>query len=559
MLTRRDVARELIRRKRCQDSIHSFAMNVQIPTVAGEPLCPDEDLLGPAADFMTVHHRKILEVIQRTILRPMGRAIIMAPPGSAKSLYTVLGVAWAMGKFPGHRFIYTSYADSLAETQSKRAQLLVQQPEYRMLWPENPVLTKNAVGQWDMSNGSEWLAAGLTSGVTGHRANGWVMDDPLKGRQEADSETTRQKIYNAYKDDLLTRCLPNAWGILILTRWHQDDPAGRILPEKYNGESGMIQGTDGLMWDVLNIQAKCERKDDPLGRKLGEYIWPEFYPREHWAMFENAKGAEAARTWASLYQQRPTAQGAGRFHPSMFHFYQPGTEPTRMAYVGASDHAVTENGNDFTEAGKFGVDSRGELWEVGWWKKQCDPGKGANVVLDMASGKPLTAPDPNERDEVSDWGKPGRKACMWFNEGGVIDKAMRPLFNLLMRQRAQNYDPCYLTIEALPSMQDKVAKCAAFQGRAAAGQEKSDGSGDWNHGVIHMRDNANSRRIVQQLCDLPAGRYDDAADVCGLIGRALDKFPNVYEQAQDEKPELVFGSVAWLEYEEKPKSKIRWR
>jgi hypothetical protein len=538
VLTRRDLARELIRRKRCQDSIHSFALNVQIPTVPGDPLCPDEDLLGPADAFMAKHHAMILDVIQRTIMRPMGRAIIMAPPGSAKSLYTVLGVAWAMGKFPGHRYIYTSYADSLAETQSRRCQLLVQQEHYRRIWLDSPTLNKEAVGQWDLSNGSEFLAAGLTSGVTGHRANGWVMDDPLKGRQEADSETTRQKIYNAYKDDLLTRCLPNAWGILILTRWHEDDPAGRILPADYAGESGMIRGTDGLNWEVLNIQAKCERKDDPLGRKLGEYIWPEFYPPEHWAMFEQAKGAEAARTWASLYQQRPTAQGAGRFHESMFHFYQEGEQPPDLAYVGASDHAVTKNGNDFSEAAVFGVDSRGDLWERDWWSGQEDAGTVANQVLDMAKK----------------WG-----TSMWFNEGGVIDKAMGPLFNVLRNERQRLGDPVYVDIRALTNMQDKVAKCASFQGRAAAGGETSAGSGVWNHGKIHFRDNANSRRVVQQLCALPAGRYDDAADVCGLIGRAIDQYPVVYVPRDKIPKNLVFGTVEWLEYQEKPERKVRWR
>ena len=535
-MRRIDAVRELIRRKRCQDSLHSFALNVQIPTVPGEPMCPDEDLLGEAASLMASHHAAICHTIQRTIMRPMGRAIIMAPPGSAKSLYTVLGVCWAMGKFPGHRYIYTSYADDLAETQSRRAQLLVQQPEYRRLWADEPLLMKNAVSQWDLSNQAEWLAAGLTSGVTGHRANGWVMDDPLKGRQEADSETTRQKIYNAYKDDLLTRCLPNAWGILILTRWHEDDPAGRILPANYNGESGMVKGTDGLMWEVLNIQAKCERHDDPLGRKIGEYIWPEFYPPEHWAMFEHAKGSEAARTWASLYQQRPTAQGAGRFHESMFHFYEEGQQPPELAMVGAGDYAVTKAGNDFTELGVFGIDSRGEFWERDWFSEQCDTARSANQTLDMAKK----------------WG-----CSMWFNEGGVIDKAMAPLLNFIRNERSRAGSPVYVDIRAITSMQDKVAKCASFQGRAASGGEKGDGT--WNHGAIHMRNNANSRRVVQQLCALPAGRYDDAADVCGLIGRGIDQFPVVYKRQQQLPQELIPFTPQWLEYEHNEKPKKRWR
>lgn len=533
------MAREALRRLRCQKSLHSFELNVRIPTVAKEPMCPDEDLLGPAENFMASHHSAISHVVQRTILRPMGRAIIMAPPGSAKSLKVVAGVSWAMGKFPGHRYIYTSYADELAEAQSRRAQLLVNQPEYSLIWPGNPTMTKDAVSSWALSNQAEFLAGGLLSGLTGHRANGWVMDDPIKGRKEADSEVTRQAVYNAYKDDLLTRCLPGAWGIIILTRWHEDDPAGRILPADYDGGSGMYEGTDGLMWEVLNIPAKCERKDDPLGRRVGEYIWPEFYPPEHWAMFEHAKGREAQRTWSSLYQQRPTPQGAGVFHESMFHWHKSMKEfPLRMAYIGASDHAVTENGNDFSEAGVLGIDERRELWIVDWWHDQVDAGKAANKVLDMATK----------------W-----KCRMWFNEGGVIDKAMRPLFNVLMRSRAELGSPAYVDIRAVPSMQDKVAKCSSFQGRAAAGGEKTDGSGEWNPGVVHLLDTADNRRIVAQLCALPAGRFDDAADVCGLFGRALDQFPNVWAIPEPEEGNIKPFTAQWLEYEEKSKPKVRWR
>lgn len=538
MPTKAEVKRELLRRARARESLCSFALNVQIPTVPGEPLCPDEDLLGPAENFMARHHAITLQCIQRTIQRPMGRAIIMEPPGSAKSLNAVLGVGWAMGKFPGSRFIYTSYGDELANTQSSRAQFLCEQEAYRKLWSNNPILTKKAVSQWAMSNQSEFLAAGLTSGVTGHRANGWVMDDPLKGREQADSDTTRQKIYNAYKDDLLTRCLPNAWGIVILTRWHEDDPVGRILPPDYDGGSGLYTGTDGLMWEVLNIPAKAERADDPLGRQIGEYLWPEFYGPEHWAMFEYAQGSEAARTWSSLYQQRPTPQGSGRFHESMFHFYNEGEQPPYMAYVSASDHAVTEGKNDFSEDGVFGVDSRGDLWEVDWWSGQVDTGAAANRVLDLAVK----------------WHCP-----MHFNEGGLIDKAMGPLFNILRNQRARDGRPVYVDIRALTSMHDKVAKCSSFQGRAASGGQKPDGT--WNHGSVHFRNNANSRRVVNQLCALPAGRYDDAADVCGLIGRGMDQFPlAIAPWVPERRTPLVPFTVAWLEHKnDDDESKVRWR
>lgn len=535
---RQMAAAELLRRLRCRESLHTYALSIDIPTAPMAALCPDETLTGPSEFLMAKHHAAILHTLQRTMDRPFGRALIMAPPGSAKSLYTgVVGATWEMGRKPGSRILLTSYQSKLAERQSRRAQIVVQQQHYRDYFmfcmqckklygecehdsPADPVLEKDAAGEWNMSNGSEMLAMGLTAGLTGNRASGGIIDDPVAGRAEADSEIERQNVLDAYQDDFLTRLLPGAWVVIIMTRWHEADLAGSILPEDYKGESGLIKCRDGLLWEVLNIPAKAERADDPLGRKPGEYMWPEWFPPQHWQMYENAAGAEAARTWASLYQQRPTAQGAGRFRMVMFDFYKPGTEPPYLVYIGAGDYAVTEGKNDFTELGVFGVDPTGDLWEVDWWHEQCDTGKSTEKTLDM----------------IKRW-----KITMWFNEGGVIDKAMGPLINLRMRQRR-----IYADRRALPSMQDKVAKCSAFQGRAAAG-------------TVHFRDNANSRRVVQQLCDLPAGRYDDAADVCGLIGRAVDQFypARIPEPKREHIIKPFTGE--WLEYEEPRVRRVRWR
>jgi hypothetical protein len=308
-----DVLRELRRRARARTSLHTYALSIDIPTVPFEAPCPDEELLGPASMYMASHHAAILAVLERTMNRFMGRCMIFAPPGSAKSLYTsVVAPTWEMGRKPGTRILLTSYQSTLAERQSRRAMSIVEQQKWRDLWLDAPALTKDAAGEWALSNKSEMLAMGLLGGLTGNRCNGGIIDDPVSGREDADSEPMRIKTLNAYKDDFLSRLLPGAWIAFIMTRWHENDLAGSLLPDDYKGESGMIRCKDGLMWEILNIPAKCEHGDDPLGRKVGEYIWPEFYPPEHWAQYEEAQGAESARTWSSLYQQRPAPQGDGR-------------------------------------------------------------------------------------------------------------------------------------------------------------------------------------------------------------------------------------------------------
>lgn len=523
-------ARELIRRMRCQQSLHSFALNINIPLAPTLALHPDEDLLGPARSLMAAHHALFLDVMQRTMNRPFGRCIIQAPPGSAKSSYAKVACAWEMSRKPGSRLIYTSYGSDLAETASGHIQMITQQEEYAALWGTSCALGDQGVKKWNLRNGhrgaigSELIAAGLTAGITGNRATGWIIDDPVKGREDADSEAFQKKTVNSYMSDLRTRVLPEAWGVLILTRWSENDLAGFILPSDYDGGSGTYIGHDGLEWEVLAIPAKCERADDPLGRKPGEYLWTEYFPPKHWQMFENATGNEAARDWASLYQQRPTPQGSGRLDENAIDYYKPGAHPPVMGYVGAGDYAVTEGKNDFTELGVFGVDTKGELWEVDWWNAQCDTGKSTEQSLDM----------------IARW-----KIPMWFNEGGVIDKSMGPLFNLRMRERGKDDPRVWADRRALPSMHDKLAKCQGFIARC-------------NAGAVHFRDNANSRRIVSQIAALPAGRYDDAADVCGLIGRALDQFPVVREtKPPPPAPTLKPFTKEWLHY--KPESRTRLR
>lgn len=85
----------------------------------------------------------------------------------------------------------------------------------------------------------------------------------------------RDKVYDAYEDDLKTRLMPGGWIVYIGTRWHEDDLAGRILPEGWHGESGRIACRDGNTWEVLCLQARCETDTDPLSRAKGEYLWPE--------------------------------------------------------------------------------------------------------------------------------------------------------------------------------------------------------------------------------------------------------------------------------------------
>ena len=330
-LTPQQAAGELLRRRRARASLVEYSQAIDIP---GIPMLDGPELESPVETAPTiykpveqrvaVHHLLMMQAIQRCIEKPRGRTMIFAPPGSAKSTYgAVLGPAWAMCKNPGFQVILGSYATAIAIKQSRKVRAIMRNSQNTSLWESKPTLLEDqrAVDDWQLTNGSSMMAAGLLAGITGNRCDLLVLDDPVANREQADSPTLREKTYNEYIDTAMTRAKPRMSVLLIETRWHEEDLAGSILPIDYSGESGLIDCRDGQQWEVLSIPAEAEREDDPLGRKPGEFLWPEWFPKEHWSTWRD--NPRAARTWAALYQQRPAPFTGVHFNREMFRMYDP--------------------------------------------------------------------------------------------------------------------------------------------------------------------------------------------------------------------------------------------
>jgi hypothetical protein len=120
--------------------------------------------------------------------------------------------------------------------------------------------------------------------ITGRGADVLLIDDPFKDRQEADSELTRQRVWDWYTSTAYTRLMPGGAVVVINTRWHDDDLSGRLLAEQEEG---------GDKWELLSLPA-IDQQGSPL--------WPEWYPLER---LEQIKGVLPARDWNALYQQNP--------------------------------------------------------------------------------------------------------------------------------------------------------------------------------------------------------------------------------------------------------------
>lgn len=370
---------ELLKRKRARDNILDYANAIDIP---GKPAGNDDEseMFKPIESTMAAHHRLILETIDRISQTPHGRVMFFMPPGSAKSTYaSVVFPSKYLGSVSGRKLILASYGDDLARKMGRRTRSIIKQPRYKQIWGCGLTAESSAAQEFALTNGSEYMSCGIMSGITGNRANGIIIDDPTKGREQAESETIRQKTWDAYNDDLKTRLIPGGWLCIIQTRWHEDDLSGRILPDSWKGESGKILCKDGNVWEVVCLQARCEVDNDPLGRSKGEYLWAEWFDRKHWAQFESS-----ARTWSALYQQLPTPLDGEFFKPRNIQIVD-AIPAGRITWVRGWDLASVEDGGDWTAGIKLGRMEDGRFIIADAVRKQYSPDKRDALIKSTAS------------------------------------------------------------------------------------------------------------------------------------------------------------------------------
>lgn len=263
-------------------------------------------------DYAGVADTVCIEVDSPSHLFLCGRSMT---PTHNSTYGTVVFPTWFMGRKPARNVICTSYGSTLAQRFGRKCRQITRGARYSAVFDAELVADNRAADDWSITNGSTYMAAGILAGITGNRADGLLIDDPIKGRADADSPTIRDKVWEAYKTDLRTRLKPHGFVVIIQTRWHEDDLSGRILPDNWNGESGWVTAKDGERWYVICLQAECTRADDPLGRQIGEWLWTDWFSPAHW---EQEKRTQGERNWSALYQQCPTPSDGGIFKRGWF-------------------------------------------------------------------------------------------------------------------------------------------------------------------------------------------------------------------------------------------------
>lgn len=275
-------------------------------------------------------HQAVASALDEVVAHKIQRLMIFAPPQHGKSelVSTRLPAFW-LAQNPDLPVILTSYGGSLAFRNSRSARTVVESEEFRTLFPEirtDP--DSRAVDRWKVHHHRGFVvAAGVGGPITGHGAGLGIIDDPVQSWAQAQSETFRDSVWEWFRGTFRTRIWEGGSIVLIMTRWHQDDLAGRILSEQRE------------QWKVLHFPAVCDDEvHDVLGRKEGEPLSPTRFSKLE---LDAIRADVGPSVWTAEYQGRPAPPEGSFFQVESIDYLQ--EEPEEFeAIVRYWDLAATE-------------------------------------------------------------------------------------------------------------------------------------------------------------------------------------------------------------------------
>jgi predicted phage terminase large subunit-like protein len=271
------------------------------------------------------HHKYIIKKLEAFARGEIKRLMILAPPRHGKSeLASRILPGWIFGQNPSARIIACSYSADLASDMNADVQRVMTAQPYHDLFPDSSLNTKSNItslqpkrnaSRFDIVNNSGYyISTGVGGPITGKGADFGIIDDPVKNKEEAFSPVFREKVWQWYTSTFYTRLEGEGAICLIMTPWHEDDLAGRLLKQ-------MKDDPAADQWDVVRLPAIKDNMDshyDP--RQLGDPLWPDKYDIVALSRIRSIIQSH----FQALYQLRPSAEDGniikkewfGRFNPS---------------------------------------------------------------------------------------------------------------------------------------------------------------------------------------------------------------------------------------------------
>ena len=408
------------------------------------------------------------------------RLILTVPPRHGKSeIASRRFAAWHLGHNPHHEFIQCSYSGALAFSFSRATRQVMRDPEYEHLFP-NARLSPDtqSVENWLTTEGGGFLAAGVGGPITGRGAHCLVIDDPVKNQEEADSETSRETVWEWYQTTAYTRLAPGGGVLVIQTRWHFDDLSGRLIDEQKRG---------GDVFKVINFPALAV-EDEPF-RNAGDALHPERYDVSALKRIQRTLGP---RPWSALYQQEPMSEDGAYFSKETIRMYRDDERPSldELNLYAAFDPAIgLKEMNDFTAGFLGGIDENGVLWIIDRVKKRMD-------AHDIAH-------------QLCDWHEQYQPSAMGV-EDGMILQTLGPLIDQVCRERGIVGFGADLIEPLKVRKQDKVARARTLQGFIRQGLVRFPQNAPWMTGTLN------------EMLQFPFGKHDDQVDALAWLALMVE-------------------------------------
>lgn len=418
----------------------------------------------------TKFHRFLADTVQDFVESETGNPydilVISTPPQHGKSMtVTETLPSWYAGKHPDRRCIVACYNDDFAGKFGRRNKAKIE--EYGQFIFDIQ-LSKSSDRDIEIANWSgSIITRGIMSGITGNSGDLIIIDDPVKNRQEADSITYRDRLWEEWQNSIKTRTQAGTKIIIIQTRWHEDDLAGRVIREEKHVK-------------VLNIPVEAE-ENDILGRKIGDALCPEIGKDNNWLRlfkesYQNSPDG-GMRAWNALFQGRPTSEEGNVFKREWWQFYD--VLPKNIPLIAISVDATFKDNAD------------SDFVAIEVWGKL----NGDFYLIDLLKRR-MNFPDTLRAIKAMNEKYPERHAIL------IEDKANGPAIIAMLRHEI----PGIIPIEPKGS---KTARANAVTGMVESGNVYLPRFADF------------TGEFIEEHAAFPNGVNDDLVDSCTQF---LDKY-----------------------------------
>lgn len=444
------------------------------------PDMTDPDNVDKSSYIVAPHIQLIADELEALERGDFHNLIISLPPRHGKSeLASNTFIPWFLGRNPYWSAIMATYNSHFAGDFGRRIKQIIEDPRYQQVFPEVSLDPKSkSANRMNTTKGGQITLVGRGGTLTGRGGHLLAVDDPIKDRKEADSQTIRDMLWQWWTQVLSSRAMvDDVRRLLIQTRWHEDDLIGRIT----DPHNPYYSASEASRWRVVNLPALA-MEDDPLGRKENEPLWPHRFSTTYLVNMRE----QDSRGFSALYQGEPAPESGLFFSPQDIVEYQKMDEiPATLRMFGASDHAIsTEQWADDTVAGPFGVDEHGDVWIMPEVRmEKLDAQTQVLTILNMIKK---------------------RKPMFWFAERGHITKSIGPFLKKKMHE-----DKVWCSILELTPVADKQSRAQSIKGYMSAGRVHFPAFAPWY------------QKARRQILSFPAGSKDDFVDFLSMIGLGL--------------------------------------